>query len=271
MNFGAFGLGSTGAQVNSILSGIKQMKSVGPTQIISALDPQRLLRDSSAVTKPSINPKANVYTKNRLQNLMMRDEPVLSYQWVGIINDPNAGPAGQLPSEFIDGINTASIQVAPQVHTFNGMTKKTAGEFSVESITIKLYTDIRARTFNYADTWMRSTYRTDGFYNLPSQYKRDVQIYILDATNQTVTDIAFLGCFPTSYEAYSLNSDASLLETNLTLSVDECFFSFDTDFSTARENVSNAYNMNGAQTPGSRINSALSSMNVPSIRERFGI
>lgn len=270
MNFGSFGLGSTGAQLESILSGVKQLPAVGPSQILSALDPQRLLRGSNGINKPQINAKANPYTRDRLQKLMLRDEPVLAYQWVGIIIDSNASAGGQLPSEFIDGITTPPIQVAPQVHNFNGAAKKTAGEFSVDSITLKLYTDIRARSFNYADQWMRATYRTDGFYNLPSKYKRDVQVYVLDNTGSTVTDMRFVGCFPTSYDSYDLNSEASLLETRLTLSVDECFFSFDTDPSAARDNISQQYNNSGAKYPGSRINDALSSMNIPGIRDRFG-
>lgn len=189
--------------------------------------------------------KSNAYSReNALQRFQSRGDPVLSFDWIGVILDPSLSVQGQLPWFYIDGLTTPSVSVDVHQMYFNGVNKKFASVFNTDSITLKLYTDVKSVSFNYADYWTRSTYRKDGYYNLPSRYKKDIVVYILDATRSVVVDLRFIGCFPTSWDSYNLGSDNSILETSLTLSVDEFFMSYETDPTSSKESIGKLFQNN---------------------------
>ena len=153
-----------------------------------------------AITNASSNPLYNLPTiaaqmainnayakQNVLQAMQARPDPVLSFDWIGVILDSGFKSTG-LPWQYIDAITAPSREVASHELHFNGLDKKFAAKPSVGNIQIKLYTDRAATTFNYAELWFNATYRRDGYYNLPSKYKKDIAVFVLDSRRQVVVD-----------------------------------------------------------------------------------
>lgn len=169
--------------------------------------------------------------QNTLQVLQNRGEPVLSFEWLAAIIDPN--PTSTLPWYYIDTIQTPGLQLAQHDQYFNGLTKKFASSLTVDSLELGLFTDQNAATFNFADAWFNSTYRTDGYFSLASKYKKDVILFILDQYRKTVIDIRFIGCWPASYPGYQLDSQNNVVETRLSLSVDRVKFNTESSLTRA--------------------------------------
>lgn len=181
---------------------------------------------------------ANPYaSQNTLEHLQRRGEPVLSFEWLAVVLDPN--PSSSLPWYYIDTITCPGMSIAQQSNYFNGLTKHYAGNVQIDQLELGLFTDKAAVTFNYAAQWFNGTYRTDGFFNLPSRYKRDVILYVLDEKRKTIIDIRFIGCWPTNYAPYQLDSNNNVVETRLTLSVDQVIFNTETSLSRAVDRFKN--------------------------------
>lgn len=223
-------------------------------------------RINSAITDPlgsvgdlaTMAGLANPYAKqNTLQVMQGRGEPVLSFDWLAVVVDPN--PSTSIPWYFIDTLTTPGMQVGQQELHFNGINKKYAGQLSVDSVALGLFTDSNAATFNYAYDWFTSTVRTDGFYNLPSKYKRDVILYVLDAKRKTIIDIRFVGCWPTSYDSYSFDAQNNIVETRLTLSVDQVIFNTETSLTKAVDRYKGMW-------PGMVADAGSTLLNIPSRR-----
>lgn len=175
----------------------------------------------------------NPYARqNVLQNMMARGDPVLAFDWIGVIIDSGMSSAS-LPWYYIDSLSTPSRQVDTHKYHFNGLDKKFAATASIGEIEIKLFTDANATTFNYAENWFTSTYRRDGFYSLPNQYKKDIAVFVLDAKRKTIVDFRFVGCFPTAYQSYPFGTEGSILETSMTVSVDRVLINTETSLTKA--------------------------------------
>lgn len=195
--------------------------------------------------------------QNTLSMMQRRGDPVLSFEWLAVIVDPN--PVSALPWYYIDTLTTPGLTVAQQDQHFNGLSKKYAGTMTVDSLQLGLFTDSAAATFSYANDWFSSTYRKDGFYSLPSQYKRDVILFVLDSKKNTVIDIRFVGCWPTNYNAYTWDAQNNVVDTQLTLSVDQVIFNTETSLTRAVDRFKN-------QMPGILTDVGASLLNIPSRR-----
>lgn len=239
--------GSLTAAANGLLSTPVNSFNSFLDKVASKLSPSRAL-----IGRPYAR-------QNVLQVMQQRGDPVLSFDWIGVIIDPTVNVGKQMPWQYIDGLTTPSLSVDQHSLFFNGLTKKFASVYSTGGVSLKLFTDVKAKSFNYANYWMRSSYREDGFYGLPRAYKKDIQVFILDATREIVVDLRFLGCFPVSWDQYTLDATNGILETTLQLSVDEMYLNYDSDFSAAKDTINGFANglLNSAQQQGAKQLSSL--------------
>lgn len=186
-----------------------------------------LNRAASRITRPieaasrAIRTAANPYVKKTSLAAMNEvGDPVLSCDWIAAILGNTS--SGQIDPVYIDTFTSPNMSIASAETYVNGKMRKTAGAVSVDSITISLFTDVNGVAINWAWDWWQSVARLDGYFNLPSRYRRDVVLYMMDPKQQTVVDFRFLRCWPIAYNSYDLTGDsASIVKTQLTLSVDD--------------------------------------------------
>ncbi len=181
----------------------------------------------------------NAYARqNVLACLQSRKDPLLTVDWIGMVMTKSTLPLPDLPWYYIDEIQTPSVRINAEPVFREGRTKKYASSFDVDSCTLKLYTDASGQAFNFANAWVQSTKRPDGLWNLPTNYKKDIVIYVLDSTRSTVVDIRLIGCFPTSWSSYNLESGGSNpVETTLELSVDDMVINVSGEKSAAKSRL----------------------------------
>ena len=174
--------------------------------------------------------EVNPYGKqNVLSRMLGRPDPLLACDWIAVVQS-STSPLGW---EYIDTFSAPEMSIETHQHLVNAVSVHTASNRNIGNINLGLYTDRAALSINWALSWFRSTHRPDGFFGLPSTYKRDIVLYMLDQQRKTVVDFMFHGCVPTNYGAYDLGADSNLLTTTLTLSVDDVSITSSGDLSTA--------------------------------------
>jgi hypothetical protein len=96
-----------------------------------------------------------------------------------------------------------------------------AGAYSADQLTLTIYSDQTGYGVDYINKWQRTIVTENGYFSLPSRYKRNVVVSLLDAKAQTVVTFTFVGCWPTGVESYNLEGgNATVLHTTVQLSCD---------------------------------------------------
>lgn len=146
-------------------------------------------------------------------------DPLLNYQWFAVI--PGILEVG----EYIMELSTPAIRYDQQQKFKNGKIHHYPGFFSVDDLSLVVYTDISRAGLDVAKKWMRSIRSEEGLYTVPALSKKEVYVYLLDQNDYIVFSWVYKGCWPTAWDSYQLQStSASMLVTNLTLSVDDVEF-----------------------------------------------
>ena len=207
----------------------------------------------NSFTNPSVNNPpgkvGGVGGLSRLEAIAARGDPILGVDWMGFIYDSASGSGSEVINwAYLDSIQTSGISLSP-VSVFRGGTMKHyAGPISIESLNITLYSDSTGRALKLASSWLSSVYdNRNGNYRLPKDYKKTIHVYLLDSARKTVCLFKFSGCFPVSWNSYSLDgsSGTTTLPTSMTLSVDSVSIEGDADtVSSTLEKATAAMNPN---------------------------
>lgn len=146
-------------------------------------------------------------------------DPLLNYQWFALI------PTVLSQGEYITEIQTPAIRYDQQTKFKNGKIHHYAGFFSVDDMSLTIYTDVSRTAMDAAKKWIRAARSEEGLYGLPASYKNDVYVVVLDQADNIVFGWRYVGCWVTSWDSYNLQmTSAALLVTNLTISVDNVEF-----------------------------------------------
>ena len=215
--------------VNSFITKVNNVfgtniRTVNPTAVLKSIMSSEVSErfGGGINTNSPVRTAGESYAKRDFYSeLDKRFDPVTNFEWMAVIRD-RSGRSEDMPWYYIDDITLPTPQFGSTPKYIRGKEHKYADMFSVNTCTIKLFSDVSGLAFNYANAWCRSIYRDDNLYQMPKMYKRDIWIFILDATKKVVVDIQLIGCWPSSWGEYSLVSGAAgHLETSLTLSVDD--------------------------------------------------
>jgi hypothetical protein len=184
----------------------------------------------------------NTYAKQNVLDVMSsRGDPITTFEWIAVVVNKSVSLNTTLPWYYINNIQMPSPSLGSEEKYVDGRMKKFASLFSLDGCTIKIYSDTTGTAFNFANDWLRATYRDDNLYQLPSAYKKNIYVFILDVTRKIVVDIQLIGCKPSAWQGYSLNSEGSAaLETSLSLDVDDFRVNYDSNPTSIIANVNSA-------------------------------
>lgn len=107
---------------------------------------------------------ANPYARqNVLQEMQRRGDPLLTVDWIGIIQDPpGASLSPQIEWSYIDEIQASNVRINGAPTFRNGLMKKYGSGYEVDGANLKIYTDTTGKAFNFVNSWVRSVRRRDG-------------------------------------------------------------------------------------------------------------
>lgn len=222
--------------INLALSTVLGGRSQGPVnnvnkfinKVTTRLSPTRVIGKTYA--------KQNV-----LDAVSSRGDPITNFDWIAVVVNKSVSLNTTLPWYYINHIQLPGPSLGSEEKYVDGRLKKYATLFTLDSVSIRLFSDTTGAAFNFANDWFRATYRDDNLYQLPSVYKKNIYVFILDPTRDVVLDIQLIGCKPTNWAGYSLGSDSSsALETSMTLDVDDFRVNYDSNPTSVIANVNAA-------------------------------
>lgn len=142
-----------------------------------------------------------------LDSMRSRQDPLMNFSWFCTM------PA-------IDGIRLPWFYVEEFVAPFRsfqvnsrfqqGKIYHYAGQQDLSNINLKIYDDSSGKAGAYLEAWRGAVSTYDGIYNYPVNYKKTIEVVILDITRTIqVYKLRYEGCWPTTTEAMNLSSGAS--------------------------------------------------------------
>lgn len=199
--------------------------------------------------------------RSQMDEMLDRKDPMTSIDWVALV--VSGGPS--IGGIRLDSIQTPSISIDTREVFRTGKQQHYAGNMSVGSINISLYSDISGRAMKFASSWVNSVYDSKtGNYRLPKDYKKTIILTLFDPTFKEVCVFRFFGCWPTSWASYSFGTgSAELIPTTMELSVDS--FSVSSGKAETEPVVSTIVKMNPFQS----ISSVLGQANA--VKNLFGL
>jgi len=126
--------------------------------------------------------------------LVFEREPLLKFKWVCSML-----PYGMDPL-YVETINLPYNQFNKKEAVFGGAQYSQYGGFStVNDFAITFYEDSQASTMAWINEWFKKIkdFATGG-YNLPKEYKKHMEFYLLDTTGKDVAKVTLKNTWPIS-------------------------------------------------------------------------
>lgn len=148
-----------------------------------------------------------------------RPDPMMSFKWVC----SDASLPFALPCHYLESVdlNWENIQVASAYYEA-GSNSYFPGINDVSAINMTFYEDQLASAMQWIMEWKAAVKDMNtGFYNMPSTYKKDVNISLLDNKNREIMVVKLIGLWPEATSSWSLNyTDAGRLVVSQSFSID---------------------------------------------------
>jgi len=138
-----------------------------------------------------------------IQKLLNLPDPLLDFKW--ICRDGKL-PFG-LPSEYLESIDLPFLNIRIKEGVFGGSRYTYyPGFHDISSFSVNFYEDSQGNVTRWLWQWKNriKDFKT-GIYNLPSDYKRNLNIQLLDTNNTPVINASLIGVWPADTSNYQLN------------------------------------------------------------------
>lgn len=190
--FGGIDMPSSQIVMSTLTS---QVASVIPSMVQNAI---KSASGANAGAVGSTVDASSWYTKAAARN-----DPHLHIDWD--IEMPNG-----FPSEMIESVTAPLLEYDSGGGVFRGGTSIYMPEAgSVGILSLVLYEDNVFTSTNYVNAW-RSTIANNGVYGYAKDFKKQISVFALDVTGQTIATFTYHGCWPAkSQQGYTFASDNS--------------------------------------------------------------
>lgn len=156
-----------------------------------------------------------------------RPDPLLDiYWWVQLPDLPaslmEGGGVSSLSWEYVEEATLPFIEFEQVSNYRAGKNYHYPSHHNINTLQLKLYGDVKAQAFNYFSAWQLLMLNTaTGLYFAPADYKKRIQVHILDAAQLTVAMFSYEGCWPTNVDQMNLVSgQTGRITPTVTFSVD---------------------------------------------------
>lgn len=137
---------------------------------------------------------------------------------------PNFGGSssgGQKLSFLVETFMAPNVGVTFEDAAFNAGTRSFPSSRTVDQIQIQLAENTSLDVLNYLRDWKNKIVNDRGDFGLPSEWKKDISIELMDETGQVIDKLSWYGCGPTRVDALTFDSMSSRhISINVTFVVD---------------------------------------------------
>lgn len=154
-----------------------------------------------------------------IATLARRPDPLLNFKWMCI---DGTLPFGH-PADYLEAVDLPFNNVkVDSVPVGSGYTMYPL-QHEVESTSMSFYEDHNGKTLLWLMGWKSQIKNfSNGAYNLPGKYKRDMTVGLLDTKGNIILSHKLIGIWPTQTSNLSLNyNESGRLVIQQTFSVDD--------------------------------------------------
>ena len=167
----------------------------------------------------------NIYDLSIIENSL--GEPLFDYNYVIALPSITSAKYGNYAE--IVGNRCSSVNIpfrtfnAEEIQTAN-QKRYYAGLSEISNVDMEFYEDINMITTIYFLAWqskIRQKHNGNKYNTLPSDYKRYVEVYIIDNAGYLNASFILKGAFPLSVEPIQLGNEGQNISIRVSLQVDE--------------------------------------------------
>ena len=151
---------------------------------------------SGGYSRKSGNPKLT-----DLSIVQYMPDPLLNFKWIA------SGLPFSIPNNYVEAVDLSflNVSVGDKVHSASGYYYY-PGTHDIAAFSITFYEDCMGNTLRRLTEWKNQikNFKT-GVYKLPSEYKKNIRVSMLDTANNPVITADLLGIWPTDTGNVSLN------------------------------------------------------------------
>lgn len=136
-----------------------------------------------------------------IERILALPDPQLAFKWIS-----KPLPFGH-KAEYVEAvdINHNNIAASEGVY-FGSRFVYFPGTHTIAAFTLTLYEDRLGTSQKWINDWKsRVKDMESGAYGLPSDYKRNIEVQLLDQKNLPVATYKMIDCWPTDTQPFSLN------------------------------------------------------------------
>jgi hypothetical protein len=147
-----------------------------------------------------------------------RPDPLLAFKWVVVAPYLPFG----LPSTYVESLDLPFNNLSIGDGWYRAATfTYFPSTINISSFNIVLYEDDRATALGWVETWKSKVRNPNtGKYGLPSKYKKDLKVTLLDTNNELVLTTTLQGIWPAETSSWPLGQSNERLTLTQTFSVD---------------------------------------------------
>jgi hypothetical protein len=147
-------------------------------------------------------------------------------------------PSVALPWYYVQTANMPRRNVASDSTMTNGHQRYYPGSYQVDELQLGFFMDTKNVAQQYLSAWESLILNTDdpadtlnqGMWGLPAEYKKDINILLLDTVKREMLNVKYVRCWPTNLEALDLTSEsAAALVQNVRFVVEDVYVSVSND------------------------------------------
>lgn len=162
-----------------------------------------------------------------IEELKSRIDPQLSYKFR--VQEIRITDSTTIPSIYVESVNFSYDDIQLETVSFQNRYIKFAGRAVSPPVNIEFYEDNNSSIQKALNTWRSLVRRSDGTYNYPSVYKKNmtILIYGLDRSKSTLEEVVvsklrLVEAFPTNVNPLRLSyADGNRLIVSQTFEVNE--------------------------------------------------
>lgn len=158
--------------------------------------------------------------KTQVSKLLRRPDPLLSFKWLC----PDQTLPFGLPSDYLESIDLSwrNVKVESGVYVGSGYDYY-PGAHDISGFTMVLYEDQECNTMKWIEFWKTQIKdMSTGLYQLPTKYKKDMKVELMNSKNQPVMTVELIGIWPEATSNWSLNyTDNGRLTVSQAFSIDD--------------------------------------------------
>jgi hypothetical protein len=164
-----------------------------------------------------------VAARTQLAELQSLDDPLLSFRWV--VQENFAG----LPKKYVEKVDLPFNNLDVREGVYNGSSfTYFPGTHNVSAFGVTFYEDDKATVTQWIQQWKNAIKDfSTGLYALPKDYKKILDVHLLDTVGDTIMIAHLEGIFPTSTSNFSLTYEAAArISVEQQFSCDNCKLEF---------------------------------------------